>query len=147
MVETRGRKPLLPNNRKPPQATLKINEIILPFVKELKGNLKNGLVTPRILQGLFDVLKGNTSDNEIRLKFVQKYDQEHLKVVKLEGNVQSLKSTVRSLRSEINTLKDKENDCQALKSGGGRCTRSAKVKKSWHGVEINVCLQHYKKVT
>lgn len=58
-IETRGRKPLPLDKKKPPQATIKINERILPFVKELKGNLKKDLVTENTLQQLFAVLNGS----------------------------------------------------------------------------------------
>jgi len=56
--ETRGRKSVALDKKKPPQATVKINNFILPFVKELKGNLKKGLVTENTLALLFDVLNG-----------------------------------------------------------------------------------------
>jgi len=56
--ETRGRKPLPPEERKAPQATVKINNFILPFVRELKGNLKKGMVSGKTLSELFSVLKG-----------------------------------------------------------------------------------------
>jgi len=57
-IETRGRKPLPLGKKKPPQATVKINNFILPFVKQLKGNLKKDLVTEKTLLQLFDVLSG-----------------------------------------------------------------------------------------
>jgi len=56
--ETRGRKPLPKGQRKPPQATVKVNEFILPFVKELKGNLKNNTLSDETLQRLFSILRG-----------------------------------------------------------------------------------------
>ncbi len=56
--ETRGRKPLPLDKKKAPQATVKINNFILPFVQELKGNLKKGLVSGKTLSGLFSVLNG-----------------------------------------------------------------------------------------
>ena len=58
-IETRGRKALSPEDRKAPQATVKINEFILPFVKELKGNLKKGNVTNKTIERLFNVLNNN----------------------------------------------------------------------------------------
>jgi len=57
-TETRGRKRLPEGKHKPPQATVKINAFILPFVKELKGNLKKGIVSSETLLGLFSVLRG-----------------------------------------------------------------------------------------
>jgi len=38
---------------------VKINEVILPFVKELKGNLKKGNVTNKTIERLFNVLNNN----------------------------------------------------------------------------------------
>jgi len=55
-TETRGRKPLPLDKKKAPQATVKINAFILPFVQELKGNLKKGMVSGKTLSGLFSVL-------------------------------------------------------------------------------------------
>jgi len=57
-TETRGRKPLPLDKKKAPQATVKINNFILPFVQELKGNLKKGMVSGKTLSGLFSVLNG-----------------------------------------------------------------------------------------
>jgi len=57
-IETRGRKPLPLDKKKAPQATVKINNFILPFVQELKGNLKKGMVSGETLSGLFSVLNG-----------------------------------------------------------------------------------------
>lgn len=57
-TETRGRKRLPEGKHKPPQATVKVNAFILPFVKELKGNLKKGMVSSETLLGLFSVLRG-----------------------------------------------------------------------------------------
>jgi len=57
-IETRGRKPLPLDKKKAPQSTLKINNFILPFVQELKGNLKKGMVSDKTLSGLFSVLNG-----------------------------------------------------------------------------------------
>lgn len=70
--ETRGRKAIAPEQRKAPQATVKVNEVILPFVKELKGNLKNGKVTKKTIARLFNVLNNNweqvnAADEELSL--------------------------------------------------------------------------------
>ncbi|MDF1583644.1 MAG: hypothetical protein P1P78_10075 [Methyloprofundus sp.] len=59
-TEKRGRKSLPLDKKKPPQATVKINDFILPFVQELKGYLRNNLVTEKTLVQLFDVLKGKS---------------------------------------------------------------------------------------
>ena len=93
----RGRKPLPADKRKPPQATLKINDAILPFVLELKSNLKNATLTPDILQSLFDVLHGKTGRlehieqqaQEINRLTIQ-YNKEHFKATQLNFIVKDL---------------------------------------------------------
>lgn len=152
-TETRGRKPLPADKRKSPQATLKINDFILPFVKELKGNLKNKTLTPETLQSLFDVLHGEhqatskpLETTDIQRKLVTRYDAEHQKVISLESKNNRLQSEIRTLREELELLKHKEHDCQILTKSGERCTRPAKVVKEWYGVAIHTCLQHGKKL-
>jgi len=54
----RGRKTLAPEDRKPPQATVKINERILPFVMKLREELKKGTITDKRLETLFGVVDG-----------------------------------------------------------------------------------------
>jgi len=63
--ETRGRKSLPLDKKKAPQATVKINAFILPFVQELKGNLKKGMVTDKTLTGLFSVLDGTEQQTQV----------------------------------------------------------------------------------
>jgi len=64
-IETRGRKSLPLDKKKAPQATVKINDLILPFVKVLKGNLKKGMVTDQILSNLFSTLNGTEQQENI----------------------------------------------------------------------------------
>jgi len=64
-TETRGRKPLPLDKKKAPQATVKINAFILPFVQELKGKLKKGMVSDKTLSGLFSVLKGAEQQSSV----------------------------------------------------------------------------------
>jgi len=64
-TETRGRKPLPLDKKKSPQATVKINNFILPFVQELKGNLKKGMVSGETLSGLFSVLNGTEQQTSV----------------------------------------------------------------------------------
>ena len=215
MTETRGRKALPEDKRKPPQTTVKINDAILPLVKELKGNLKNKTLTHNVIKSLFAVLHGKAEqqtslykspdtvtivedlqgkiallESQLRveskkpssgaidliekinhleaenarltircnkehiarisaekagIKLVQKYDSEHLKVIKLESISNGLASDKKAMKAEIEAMKHKEYDCQSLTGAGVRCTKPAKLKVKWHGVEINVCLQHSKK--
>jgi len=88
--ETRGRKPLPPEERKAPQATVKINDFILPFVKELKGNLKKGKVTKKTMARLFNVLNNNWEQSSA-----------------LEEQETSQCDDVKRLKSEVQRLKTK----------------------------------------
>ena len=147
-VETRGRKSLPVDKRKPPQSTVKINDAILPFVKELKGNLKNKTLTPDILQSLFDALNGKESNQDIDL---QAENKELNALVRFQNqklyelNDKPLAEENKLLKAQIAQLQHKEHDCQVLTKPGDRCTRPAKLKANWNGIEINVCLQHSKK--
>ena len=180
-IETRGRKALPPEQRKSPQATVKINETILPFVKQLKDNLKNEEVTQETLRRLFDVLNNDFNKDPIflddvdidhtknevhrlkdelkkqvqlnaitplepseRLQLSDRYHTEHLKVVRLESREKSNEHTIKTLKSKIHSLECVEHNCQSLKANGQRCNRPSKVKANFHGVLINVCLQHSK---
>ncbi|MCK5354768.1 MAG: hypothetical protein KAJ63_06585 [Methyloprofundus sp.] len=78
------------------------------------------------------------------LELVLQKDAEHLKAVKFETKTKVLRSDITGLEKSINTLLDKKYNCMALKKDGNRCTRPAKTKINWHGVEINACLQHSK---
>ena len=77
-------------------------------------------------------------------KWVLKYDTEHQKLVELEGKLRNAKHEPTQLKAEISRLTHLEHDCQCLKANGDRCSRPAKVKANWHGIEINVCNQHQK---
>jgi prefoldin subunit 5 len=69
-------------------------------------------------------------------------DKYYQRVVELDNQVRELKRQPDKLRAEITRLKHLEQDCQALKATGERCDRPAKGKVEYHGVLINVCLQH-----
>ena len=146
--ETRGRKSLPVDKRKPPQSTVKINDAILPFVKELKGNLKNKTLTPDILQSLFDALNGKESNQDIDL---QAENKELNALVRFQNqklyelNDKPLAEENKLLKAQIEQLEHKEHACQALTNLGIRCKKPAKLKTKWHGVEIDVCLQHSNK--
>jgi len=60
--ETRGRKALASGKHKAPQATMKINEFIVPFVTLLKSNLKIGTVNQKTIEKLFNVLEGESNE-------------------------------------------------------------------------------------
>ena len=63
-----GRKAISASDRKPAQKTVKLNEAIYPFVIELKGNLKMGLVDGQMMDDLFAVLKRSPANNDDNIK-------------------------------------------------------------------------------
>lgn len=54
--DKRGRKALPPEQKKPPQPTLKINPVLYPFVKLLKQRHKAGCVNDKTLAALTQLL-------------------------------------------------------------------------------------------
>lgn len=78
------------------------------------------------------------------LDLVLQKDEVNLKAIKLQGKVNSLQSDSKTLKAQLEALQHKEHDCVVLKKDGVRCSKSAKVKINWKGVEINACLQHSK---
>jgi len=104
--ETRGRKSLPVDKRKPPQATVKINNRILPLVMQLKSNLKNKLLTDTILNQLFDVLNGNSEQQSSVFKNPDSVEL-----------VESLQDKIRILEAEKQLLENKvlEQDEALLK--------------------------------
>jgi len=54
---------------------MKINDFILPFVKLLKSNLKNGLVTEKVLNRLFDVLDNEYGEQKTDVLAVSSLNQ------------------------------------------------------------------------
>jgi vacuolar-type H+-ATPase subunit I/STV1 len=186
-IETRGRKRIPTEQHKAPQATVKINEVILPLVKLLKSNLKKGSLTNAVIEDLTvlasnkklpfkqttvlddkalieqtEVVERLTADNlmlkaqyeqlkkaslDDRLeKQILKYDAEHLKVISLINELNKAKRELETLKKEIHRLNNLEHNCQCLTKNGNRCTRPAKDKAKWKGVELNVCLQHKKNI-
>jgi len=174
--ENRGRKPLALGEKKPPQATVKINSFILPFVTQLKSNLKKGLVTKNTLSLLFDVLnkKGEQqlsvfkdpaaasivsdlqekirvleTEKQIiaaKLHFIQNNNVEDPKVAYTKGKLESLKSSYRMLKLTHDELLHREYDCMAITVSGERCNKPAKLDAAQNGLMIHVCLQHSKLV-
>ncbi len=63
--EKRGRKALLPEQKKPPQPTIKINEVLLPFVKLLKHEYKAKRVDADKLTALTQLLLGDSVDSTL----------------------------------------------------------------------------------
>jgi hypothetical protein len=61
--EKRGRKALLPAQKKPPQPTIKINEALFPFVKLLKAEYKAKRVDVVKMNALTQLLLGGLPVN------------------------------------------------------------------------------------
>jgi len=112
--ETRGRKRIPEGMHKAPQSTMKINEIIVPFVSLLKSNLKIGLVNEKIIQKLFNVLDGSSNE-------------EQLDAVDL-----------------INSSPETKFQCCFLKNNGVKCTNKAWHETKFHGAVVMSCNLHYK---
>jgi len=60
--DNRGRKPLPPGKKKPPQPTIKINEALYPFVKLLKREYKAKRVDTNKLEALTKLLLEEAND-------------------------------------------------------------------------------------
>ena len=60
--EKRGRKALSPERKKPPQPTIKINDVLFPFVKLLKVEYKAKRVNAEKLNALTHLLLDVTID-------------------------------------------------------------------------------------
>ena len=89
-TETRGRKALPPEARKAPQPTIKINNTILPLVKLLKSNLKNGSLTKEIINRLIEIVnnpKAYEQTNVLNDREQQNIiDSLNTKIIELETN-------------------------------------------------------------
>ncbi len=126
---------------------VRVDEELITVIAELKEKYKSGC-------NIDDLIKVTNTQDELEalltkqsnrnLELVLQRDKEHLQAVKLKGQVLSLKNTIKSQKEELEAMHHKIYDCQALKKDGGRCTRPAKLKTNWQGVEINVCIQHSK---
>ena len=130
---------------------IRVDESLLPFIKILKERLKAGQEneSPLNVTNNQDVdLQTKTKEleklKEVNLDLVLQKDAEHSKVITLQTKVRGLQSKNNDFKAQFEALEHKEHDCMALKKDGSRCTRPAKTKINWHGVEINACLQHSK---
>lgn len=73
--ENRGRKPLPPGQKKPPQPTIKINEALYPFVKLLKREYKAKRVDTDKLNALTRLLLEDSLDQNIEKSETGKPDK------------------------------------------------------------------------
>jgi prefoldin subunit 5 len=113
---------------------------LIPAIEQLRNGIEfvtdsSGTEIQRLTERYDQLLKVNQN-------LVLERDKSRLKVVELETQVRELKRQPDKLRAEITRLKHLEHDCQAIKANGDRCDRLAKGKVDFHGVLINVCLQH-----
>lgn len=73
--DKRGRKALPPEQKKPPQPTIKINPVLQPFVKLLKRQFKAGNVDAEKLKALTDLLMTGIIDPDIEEQASLNIDQ------------------------------------------------------------------------
>ncbi|NOR70849.1 MAG: hypothetical protein GQ532_14345 [Methylomarinum sp.] len=130
---------------------IRVDESLLPFIKILKERLKAGQEIESLLNVTNNqdvALQAKTKElekfKEVNLDLVLQKDAEHSKVIALQTKIRGLQSKNNDLKAHSETLEHKEHDCMVLKKDGSRCTRPAKIKINWHGVEIKACLQHGK---
>ena len=130
---------------------VRVDETLLTIINELKERLKAG----QEIESLLNVTNNQDVDlqaktkelkklKEVNLDLVLQKDTEHFKVITLQTKARGLQSKNNDLKAQLEAVQHKEYDCMALKKDGGRCTRPAKTKVKWHGLEIKVCLQHSK---
>ncbi|MDP2903256.1 MAG: hypothetical protein Q8N96_09140 [Methylovulum sp.] len=72
--EKRGRKALLPEQKKPPQPTIKINDALFPFVKLLKTEHKAKRVSTEKLNALTRLLLDDNADLPVKKQATHKPD-------------------------------------------------------------------------
>ena len=134
---------------------VRVAEELLPVIKALNKQHKAGqggepllnvtAIQDSALQSPPKNLESELAQfKKTNLELVLQKDAEHSKAIKLETKVRGLQSSNKELKSQLKTLEHKEHDCMVLKKDGGRCSRPAKIKLKWQGVEINACLQHSK---
>jgi len=70
--ENRGRKPLPPGRKKKPQPTIKINEVLYPFVKLLKVEYKAKRVDAEKLNLLTRLLLDDNADLSVKRELASK---------------------------------------------------------------------------
>ena len=70
--ENRGRKPLPPERKKLPQPTIKINEVLYPFVKLLKVEYKAKRVDAEKLNVLTRLLLDDNADLSVKRDLANK---------------------------------------------------------------------------
>jgi chromosome segregation ATPase len=120
--------------------TIRGNIDLIPAIEKLKAGCVDFVTnSSEELQAVKAELEKYKAANA---KLVEERDKYYRRVIELENQNSDLKRQPDKLRAEITRLKHLEQDCQAIKANGDRCDRIAKGKVNFHGVLINVCLQH-----
>ncbi len=97
-----GRKAILVGDRKPAQKTVKLNEVIYPFVMELKGNLKMGLIDGQMMDDLFAVLKRSPANNDDSIKRLPIKTSDNIKKLPVKDKPEKTTSKAK-VKAEITT--------------------------------------------
>lgn len=123
--------------------TIRVNVELIPAIEKLQTGWFDFVTESNIAE--IESLKAELDQYKAtNLRLVEDRDKQYNKAVALENQMFDLKRQPDQLRAEITRLNHLEHDCQALKANGERCNRTAKGKVNFHGVLIDVCLQHQK---
>jgi hypothetical protein len=90
--EKRGRKALSPEQKKPPQPTIKINDALFPFVKLLKVEYRAKRVDVEKLNALTQLLLDDNAPLSDKKELVRKLDTTNEDVSKPKDTLKSLKN-------------------------------------------------------
>ena len=82
--DKRGRKALSPEQKKPPQPTIKINDALFPFVKLLKVEYKAKRVDTEKLNALTQILLDDSANLSVKKELVCKPDTSIAEVLESE---------------------------------------------------------------
>lgn len=121
--------------------TIRVNVELIPMIEKLQSGQFDFVTESK--QAEIELLKSELDQYKAaNLKLVEQRDKQSQRAVALDNQIAGLKKQPDQLRAEIIRLKHLEHNCQALKANGDRCNRTAKGIVNFHGVLINVCLQH-----
>ena len=125
---------------------IRVDASLVPIVKTLKDQLREG----KPLDTLIGVTSNQDELDQLKarnMELLLHRDKEHLKARSLQSKVNSIQADCRALQRDYEALTVKEHSCQALTKDGLRCSKPARAKVKWHGVELRVCLQHQNSLT
>ena len=107
--------------------TIKIVEPLQQEIDQLKYELdirNNQIVS--LKTSLKERIIAPIKENERGL-LKKQYNDEHSKVIQLEGKVRSLESGIRRLKLDYGELLHREHDCMAIKANGEQCSKKAVI--------------------